>query len=150
MPVCTQGMQRTWWPEAGTIIVTGPYTDIHYSVMCHLMSCMAWLASQVTGNSTVFSAACSGKHQRRHQSCILLALLERKTTIHRWIPLTKGQLCESRFHVMTTSCNLIAYIFQSQNIYAHSFHLVVVWYRSILPVSFRITSLEKSILQLLT
>ena len=23
--ICTQGMQRTWWPEAGTIIVTGPY-----------------------------------------------------------------------------------------------------------------------------
>ena len=25
MPICTQGMQRTWCPEAGTIIVTGPY-----------------------------------------------------------------------------------------------------------------------------
>ena len=25
VPICTQGMQRTWWPEAGTIIVTGPY-----------------------------------------------------------------------------------------------------------------------------
>ena len=25
MPICTQGMQRTWWPEAGIIIVTGPY-----------------------------------------------------------------------------------------------------------------------------
>ena len=25
MPICTQGMQRTWWPEASTIIVTGPY-----------------------------------------------------------------------------------------------------------------------------
>ena len=23
--ICTQGMQRTWWPEAGTIIVSGPY-----------------------------------------------------------------------------------------------------------------------------
>ena len=23
--ICTQGMQRTWWPEAGTIIVTGPF-----------------------------------------------------------------------------------------------------------------------------
>ena len=22
--ICTQGMQRTWWPEASTIIVTGP------------------------------------------------------------------------------------------------------------------------------
>ena len=26
MPICTQGMQRTWWPEAVTIIVTGPYS----------------------------------------------------------------------------------------------------------------------------
>ena len=25
VPICTQCMQRTWWPEAGTIIVTGPY-----------------------------------------------------------------------------------------------------------------------------
>ena len=25
VPICTQGMQRTWWPEAGIIIVTGPY-----------------------------------------------------------------------------------------------------------------------------
>ena len=24
-PSAPQGMQRTWWPEAGTIIVTGPY-----------------------------------------------------------------------------------------------------------------------------
>ena len=27
VPICTQGMQRTWWPEAGTIIVTGPYSN---------------------------------------------------------------------------------------------------------------------------
>ena len=26
VPICTQGMQRTWWPEAGIIIVTGPYS----------------------------------------------------------------------------------------------------------------------------
>ena len=25
VPSCTQGMQQTWWPEAGTIIVNGPY-----------------------------------------------------------------------------------------------------------------------------
>ena len=23
--ICTQGIKQTWWPEAGTIIVTGPY-----------------------------------------------------------------------------------------------------------------------------
>ena len=26
VPICTQGMKQTWWPEAGTIIVTGPYS----------------------------------------------------------------------------------------------------------------------------
>ena len=25
--ICTQGMQRTWWSEAGTIIVIGPYCE---------------------------------------------------------------------------------------------------------------------------
>ena len=25
VPICPQGMQQTWWPEASTIIVTGPY-----------------------------------------------------------------------------------------------------------------------------
>ena len=25
VPICAQGMQRTWWPEGGTIIVTGQY-----------------------------------------------------------------------------------------------------------------------------
>ena len=29
VPICTQGMQRTWWPEAGTIIVTGPYWNTY-------------------------------------------------------------------------------------------------------------------------
>ena len=27
VPICTQGMQRTRWPESSTIIVTGPYYD---------------------------------------------------------------------------------------------------------------------------
>ena len=26
VPICTQGMQLTWWPEAGTNFVTGPYS----------------------------------------------------------------------------------------------------------------------------
>ena len=25
VPICTQGMQRSWWPDASTINVTGPY-----------------------------------------------------------------------------------------------------------------------------
>ena len=34
VPICSQGMQRTWWPEAGTIIVTGPYCKITYHAKC--------------------------------------------------------------------------------------------------------------------
>ena len=30
VPICTQGMRRTWWPEAGTIIVIGPYCNNIY------------------------------------------------------------------------------------------------------------------------
>ena len=33
VPICTQGMQRTWWPEAGTIIVTGPYSHLLYHMV---------------------------------------------------------------------------------------------------------------------
>ena len=38
MPICTQGIQRTWWPEAGTIVVTGPYWMMsHASHKCKLI-----------------------------------------------------------------------------------------------------------------
>ena len=30
VPICTQRMQRTWLPEAGAIIVTGPYLEKWY------------------------------------------------------------------------------------------------------------------------
>ena len=33
VPICTQGMQRTWWPEAGTIIVTGPYYELQEKLL---------------------------------------------------------------------------------------------------------------------
>ena len=36
VPICTQGMQRTWWPEA---IVTGPYLYMYNVTMnCHTSS----------------------------------------------------------------------------------------------------------------
>ena len=41
VPIWTQGMQRTWWPEAGTIIVTGLYcltAPGHYQQQCWLIS----------------------------------------------------------------------------------------------------------------
>ena len=31
VPICTQDMQRTWWPEASTNIVTGPYCGAWFS-----------------------------------------------------------------------------------------------------------------------
>ena len=43
--ICTQGMQRTWWPEAGTIIVTGPYyANPVYGVatICHQVRWLRW------------------------------------------------------------------------------------------------------------
>ena len=43
VPICTQGMQRTWWPGDGTTIVTGPYcmrrhlvTGLHWTPSCIL------------------------------------------------------------------------------------------------------------------
>ena len=45
VPICTQGMQRTWWPEAGTIIVTGPYYVNPVwcvAIVCHQVGCMHW------------------------------------------------------------------------------------------------------------
>ena len=32
MLICIQGMQQTWWSEAGTIIVTGPYWRVFYCI----------------------------------------------------------------------------------------------------------------------
>ena len=32
VPICTQGMQRTWWAEASTIIVTEPYWHLEMKV----------------------------------------------------------------------------------------------------------------------
>ena len=37
VPICTQGMQRTWWPEAGTITVTGPYWEMAFFVTTSLI-----------------------------------------------------------------------------------------------------------------
>ena len=40
VPICTQGMQRAWWPEAGIIIVTGPYSLNPHVVVLRL--CNIW------------------------------------------------------------------------------------------------------------
>ena len=50
---------------------------------------MSAMASQITGVSIVCSTVYSGADQRKHQSSTSLAFV--KSTVHRWIPLTKGQ-----------------------------------------------------------
>ena len=42
VPVCTQGMQRTWWTEAGTIIVTGPYWVRVLLIVISTLSRVVW------------------------------------------------------------------------------------------------------------
>ena len=48
VPICTQGMQRTWWPEARTTIVTGPYSSFIIMKECwwDANSCL-WLADHL-------------------------------------------------------------------------------------------------------
>ena len=45
----------------------------HMALYCPNMNIMV---SQITGNFAVCSSACLGQHERRHQSCALLALWE--------------------------------------------------------------------------
>ena len=68
VPICTQGMQRTWWPEAGTIIVTGPYSMvIHLSHLSEgsrdmMVSCQSHLPPAVChlpgGDVTFWKRSC--------------------------------------------------------------------------------------------
>ena len=55
---------------------------------------MSMMASQITGIPSVCSTVCSGANQRKYQSSASLVLWG-EFTDDRWIPLTKGQLCEN-------------------------------------------------------
>ena len=59
------------------------------------------MVSQIINISTVYCAACLGWWQWNHQIAKVLALF--KGMWDQWIPLTKGQSCRTRFHVMTSS-----------------------------------------------
>ena len=50
VPIYTQGMQRTWWPEAGTIIVTGP----HYSATSKLVYSYHYCVTVVCNSSCIY------------------------------------------------------------------------------------------------
>ena len=45
VPICAQGMQRTWWPEAGTTIVTGPYWEAITWIMISKVLVEYWFYS---------------------------------------------------------------------------------------------------------
>ena len=62
VPICTQGMQRTWWPEAGTIIVTGPYWTL-WTKCSKIWIIMQWFSFKKTYfkmSSATWQPFCSG------------------------------------------------------------------------------------------
>ena len=55
VPVCTQGMQQTWWPEAGTIIVTGPYFLDSFSDWWYVLwNCHQVIVIGLTDDNSIF------------------------------------------------------------------------------------------------
>ena len=80
-----------------------PYNDpLCWSDLLHY-SDMMWASWQITSNLTVFSTACSGWQQSKHQTPHYRPFM-RGTTSDQWIPLIKGQWCGKYFHVMKSSC----------------------------------------------
>ena len=63
---------------------------------------MTTMASEITSLTVVYSTVYSDADQRKHQSSASLAFV---WGIHRdrWLPRTKGQLCEKCFYLMTSS-----------------------------------------------
>ena len=57
VPICTQGMQRTWWSEAGTIIVTGPYCVLLFDKSL-ILGCL-WPLVFVLNNTLILGIWCS-------------------------------------------------------------------------------------------
>ena len=58
---------------------------------------MGPMASQITSLTTVYSTVYSDADQRKHQSSVSLAFVD------RWIPSANGQLRGKCFHLMTSS-----------------------------------------------
>ena len=77
---------------------------------CHYSDViMTMIASQITSLTVVYSTVYSDTDQRKHQSSASLAFVR---GIHRdrWIPRTKGQLRGKCFHLMTSSCHVMAWL----------------------------------------
>ena len=64
---------------------------------------MGFMASQITSNSTICSTAFQPNIRENPHHWPFV----RESTGDRWIPLTKGQWCGERFHVMTSSCDAL-------------------------------------------
>ena len=69
------GMQRTWCPEAGIIIVTGPYWPWPVSISHYGDVIMGAIASQITSLTIVYPSIYSDADQRKHQSSASLAFV---------------------------------------------------------------------------
>ena len=66
--------QNQWWPSSMTIYVSRGLNELtrvesHYNIMKFHYNdvTMRIMASQITGNSTVYLSFCLGYHQRKHQ-----------------------------------------------------------------------------------
>ena len=59
VPICTQSMQRTWWPEASTIIVTGLYCSEELYKIWKLFNFLYNNLAHETHISTCMQHACN-------------------------------------------------------------------------------------------
>ena len=78
MPICTQGVQRTWWPEAGTIIVTGLYWPLYNKpVLCfkkidHVivrLNSVHWNRNDIYDFDKIFITGCTGSCENDNFWC---------------------------------------------------------------------------------
>ena len=94
---------------------------------------MTTMASQITSLTIVYSIVYSGTDQRKHQSSSSLDFV---WGFHRdrWILRTKGQLRGKYLHLMTSS-------WYPRNLKRDILCFVVVSYKLVLQISFRVTSL---------
>ena len=110
VPICTQGMQRTWWPEADTIIVTEPYlsytggqyickvtadilpTQVSIQVVSShgIGRVLTWQYSAAADEQSE-AVACHMKPLWHENAFCVTGPLRREANDLRCIPLTKGQ-----------------------------------------------------------
>ena len=79
--------------------------------LCYNDVIMTTMATPITSLTIVYSPFIQGADQRKHQSSASLALCG-EFTGDRWIPRTNGQYRGKCFHLMTSSCGTVKYIYQ--------------------------------------